>query len=97
MMIKAESYKIFSEIYCPIVPAPSELYFGDGYRSVYWEESLLIFTVLLHYLTILIFSSIKCLENARYIPILKISVLIAELLVPQYHNSLHNSLHIGSD
>ena len=34
MMIKAESYKIFSEIYCPIVPAPLELYFGDGCRSV---------------------------------------------------------------
>ena len=33
MMIKAESYKIFSEIYCPIVPAPLELLFGDGYRS----------------------------------------------------------------
>ena len=35
MMIKAESYKIFIEIYCPIVPAPLELYFGDGYRSVW--------------------------------------------------------------
>ena len=35
MMIKAESYKIFSEIYCPIVPAPLELYFGDGCRSEY--------------------------------------------------------------
>ena len=34
MMIKTGSYKIFSEIYCPIVPAPLELYFGDGYRSV---------------------------------------------------------------
>ena len=34
MMIKAESYKIFSKIYCPIVPAPLELYFGDGCRSV---------------------------------------------------------------
>ena len=33
-MIKAENYKIFSEIYCPIVPAPLELYFSDGYRSV---------------------------------------------------------------
>ena len=34
MMIKAESYKIFSEIYCPIVPAPLELFSGDGCRSV---------------------------------------------------------------
>ena len=34
MRIKAESYKIFSEIYCPIVPAPLELYFGDRCRSV---------------------------------------------------------------
>ena len=36
MIIKtehAESYKIFSEIYCPIMPAPLELFFGDGYRS----------------------------------------------------------------
>ena len=33
MMIKAESYKIFSEIYCPIVPAPLELFSGDGCRS----------------------------------------------------------------
>ena len=39
MMIKAESYKIFSEIYCPIVPAPLELYFGDGCRSV--EENMI--------------------------------------------------------
>ena len=34
MIIKAESYKIFSEIYCPIMPAPLELFFGDGCRSV---------------------------------------------------------------
>ena len=34
MMIKAESYKILSEIYCPIVPAPLELFSGDGCRSV---------------------------------------------------------------
>ena len=33
MMIKAESYKIFSEIYCPIVPAPLELFSSDGCRS----------------------------------------------------------------
>ena len=32
--IKAESYKIFSEIYCPIMPAPLELFFVDGCRSV---------------------------------------------------------------
>ena len=32
-MINAESYKIFSKIYCPILPAPLELFFGDGYRS----------------------------------------------------------------
>ena len=40
MMIKAESYKIFSEIYCPILPAPLELFFGDGYRSVYSSSYL---------------------------------------------------------
>ena len=40
MMIKAESYKIFSEIYCPIVPAPLELYFGDRCRS---ESEFLLF------------------------------------------------------
>ena len=34
MIIKVESYKIFSEIYCPIMPAPLELFFGDGCRSV---------------------------------------------------------------
>ena len=34
MVIKTESYKIFSKIYCPIVPAPLELFFGDGCRSV---------------------------------------------------------------
>ena len=34
MIIKAESHKIFSEIYCPIMPAPLELFFGDGCRSV---------------------------------------------------------------
>ena len=39
MMIKAESYKIFSEIYCPIVPAPLELYFGDRCRSVIMRRS----------------------------------------------------------
>ena len=33
MIIKVESYKIFSEIYCPIMPAPLELFFGDGCRS----------------------------------------------------------------
>ena len=33
MIIKAESHKIFSEIYCPIMPAPLELFFGDGCRS----------------------------------------------------------------
>ena len=35
MIIKVESYKIFSEIYCPIMPAPLELFFGDGCRSVH--------------------------------------------------------------
>ena len=34
MIIKHERYKIFSEIYCPIMPAPLELFFGDGCRSV---------------------------------------------------------------
>ena len=33
MIIKVESYKIFFEIYCPIMPAPLELFFGDGCRS----------------------------------------------------------------
>ena len=33
MIIKAESHKLFSEIYCPIMPAPLELFFGDGCRS----------------------------------------------------------------
>ena len=33
MIIKVESYKIFSEIYCLIMPAPLELFFGDGCRS----------------------------------------------------------------
>ena len=33
MIIKVESYKIFSEIYCSIMPAPLELFFGDGCRS----------------------------------------------------------------
>ena len=41
MIIKAESYKIFSEIYCPIMPAPLELFFGDGCRS----ESILMVTI----------------------------------------------------
>ena len=39
MVIKTESYKIFSKIYCPIVPAPLELFFGDRCRS----ESLELF------------------------------------------------------
>ena len=38
MIIKVESYKIFSEIYCPIMPAPLELFFGDGCRSVHSDH-----------------------------------------------------------
>ena len=38
MIIKVESYKIFSEIYCPIMPAPLELFFGDGCRSATVEH-----------------------------------------------------------
>ena len=37
MMIKAESYKISSEIYCPIVPASLELFSGDGCRRNFNE------------------------------------------------------------
>ena len=46
IMIKAESYKIFSKIYCPILPAPLELFFGDGYRS--GNEDMLYFDFLIY-------------------------------------------------
>ena len=60
MIIKVESYKIFSEIYCPIMPAPLELFFGDGCRSVYicicnnvcYHETLINYSILSCYITI---------------------------------------------
>ena len=45
MIIKAESYKMFSEIYCAIMRAPLELFFGDGCRSV---NKTLLFHCTLH-------------------------------------------------